>query len=314
MPFISICIPAYKRSAYLQRLLDSIVIQSYQDYEVIVTDDSPDDEVNDMVKSFSDKISIRYHRNEITLGTPANWNAGIGLAKGTWIKLMHDDDWFADATSLQQFADAAMLGKSDFIFSAYNNVFENTKAQKIVFPDKFRLKQAMQEPAVLLAKNFIGHPSVTLHKNDGKFMYDTQMKWLVDIDMYRMRMEEQGFYFIPVALVNIGLSDSQVTAYTKNNGNVEVPEHFHFLEKMGVEKLKNILVYDYNWRFIRNFNIHSVNQLRFFGFNGKVPVVLQSMISTQSKIPRILLKQGVLSKLIMLLHFIMNAKLIKGDK
>lgn len=312
MPFISICIPAYKRSQYLNRLLNSIVIQSYADYEVIVTDDSPDNEVKDLVKSFSAKISIRYHKNESTLGTPANWNAGIRLAKGTWIKLMHDDDWFADASSLQQFADATLPGKSDFIFSAYCNVDENAKTQKIVFPEKFRLKRAMKEPAVLLAKNFIGHPSVTLHKNDGKFMYDTKLKWLVDIDMYRMRMEEQGFYFIPKALINIGISDTQVTAFAKNNSKVEVPEHFHFLEKMGVEKLKNILVYDYNWRFIRNFNIRSANQLREFGFNGEVPTVLQSMISIQSKIPRSFLKIGVFSKLIMFLHFIMNAKLIKN--
>ena len=44
-PLISICIPAYKRIDYLQKLLDSISIQTFKDYEVIVTDDSPDESV-----------------------------------------------------------------------------------------------------------------------------------------------------------------------------------------------------------------------------------------------------------------------------
>ena len=44
-PLISICIPAYKRAAFIKRLLDSIAIQSFQDYEVVITDDSPGDDV-----------------------------------------------------------------------------------------------------------------------------------------------------------------------------------------------------------------------------------------------------------------------------
>jgi glycosyltransferase involved in cell wall biosynthesis len=44
-PLISICIPAYKRTEFLQRLLDSIDIQTFKNFEVIVTDDSPGNDV-----------------------------------------------------------------------------------------------------------------------------------------------------------------------------------------------------------------------------------------------------------------------------
>ena len=48
MPLISICIPAYNRTTYLKRLFESIVDQVFKDFEVIVSDDSPNDSVKDL--------------------------------------------------------------------------------------------------------------------------------------------------------------------------------------------------------------------------------------------------------------------------
>src|SRR4051812_42190862 len=95
-PFISICIPAYKRVAYLQQLLESIAAQTFKDFEVIVTDDSNDDSVRRLADGFSDKLKIKYFKNEVPLGSPGNWNAAVQHATGKWIKIMHDDDWFSE--------------------------------------------------------------------------------------------------------------------------------------------------------------------------------------------------------------------------
>jgi len=99
-PFISICIPTYKRIQYLKRLLNSIAIQNFKDFEVIITDDSPSGDVNDLCDRYKNKIQINYYKNPAPLGTPENWNESIRHAKGEWIKLMHDDDWFANEDSL----------------------------------------------------------------------------------------------------------------------------------------------------------------------------------------------------------------------
>lgn len=308
MPFISICIPAYKRTAYLNRLLQSVLVQDFKDFEVVVTDDSPDTDVKELCSQFESKVPLTYHQNPVALGTPANWNKAISLATGHWIKLMHDDDWFAAPDSLQQFADCAATKNDALIFSAYTNVFENSGQKKLVFPEKLRLLQAQKEPAILVARNFIGPPSVTMHRNDGNFMYDPRLKWLVDIDMYRRRIEANELIYLPRPLVNVGMSDSQVTSYTKNIGAVEIPEHFHFLNKMGIEKLKNILVYDYNWRFIRNFKLRQPEDIRGFGYNGTIPQALLKIMTLQSKLPAAFLKNGISSKILMTLHFLMNRK------
>ena len=103
MPLISICIPAYKNKDFLERLLKSVSIQSFRDFEVIVSDDSPTNELENVCSRYTDIFEIHYYRNNIPLGTHENWNASILKASGKWIKVMHHDDWFSDEESLHFF-------------------------------------------------------------------------------------------------------------------------------------------------------------------------------------------------------------------
>src|SRR5215213_9554314 len=98
--FISICIPAFKRVEYLARLLDSVKKQRFRDFEVIITDDSPAEEVRNLAEKYRYDFELKYSKNASPLGTPENWNAAIRQARGEWIKLMHDDDWFRNEDSL----------------------------------------------------------------------------------------------------------------------------------------------------------------------------------------------------------------------
>ncbi|MFT3903300.1 MAG: glycosyltransferase [Niabella sp.] len=311
-PFISICIPAYQRPQYLKRLLDSIRVQSFTNFEVIITDDSPDDSVYQLFNAYAGIIpTLYYHKNPRPLGTPANWNAAIALAKGQWIKLMHDDDWFAHAGSLQQFADAAKENEGAFIFSAFTNKYENTGIEKVFFPEKVRLKQLKKHPESILSKNIVGHPSTTLYPNDGKYRYDEKLKWLVDIEMYIRILRFSPFVYINKPLVVLGMSDSQVTAHVKSIPEVEIPEHLYFLKKTGSHILKNIWAYDYFWRFIRNFNIVSSTYFEQYDKENAPPEIINRIISFQSKIPRLVLKTGFASKLLMSLHYLANKKYIQ---
>lgn len=95
---VTIVIPTYKRSDYLERLLISISKQTYQDFEVIVVDDhSPNqDDYKIVLEKFKDTFSkLTYLTNEKNSGAPHSRNRGILLAKGKLIALVDDDDeWF----------------------------------------------------------------------------------------------------------------------------------------------------------------------------------------------------------------------------
>jgi glycosyltransferase involved in cell wall biosynthesis len=307
---ISICIPSYKRPENIRRLLGSIAIQTFKDFEIVITDDSPDDSVKRVVDSFSE-LSILYFKNETALGTPANWNKGISLAKGDWIKIMHDDDWFRTSESLETFAQKTNENKA-FIFSQYVTVFESGQERKSNFPLLWK-DLIVNSPLTLLANNVIGAPSVTLINKNFAELYDERMKWRVDIDYYiRLLEKEKGYALINDYLVNIGMSESQVTNYSINNPQVELPEGLLLLKKYGIKPLKNAIVYDAWWRIVRNCNIRRKEQLYDYVPDGQWPKAIIEIVRHQSRVPAKFLKIGILSKLIMLLSRFLNRNIPNG--
>ena len=298
-PLISICIPAYKRVDFLKDLLDSIAIQKFTDFEVIVTDDSPDGAVAALCEQYGSLFPIRHFRNEIALGTPENWNQSIRLARGHWIKLMHDDDSFSSPEALGNFAEAAHANPdSSFIFSAYVNLL-NKKPAAPIFLNSFRQKQLLKDPVTLLSKNVIGPPSVVLHRNDGKCWYDKNLQWLVDMDFYIRYLDATKPVYIREPLINIGINEHQVTKQSSLVAEIEIPEHFAILNKTGTRHLKNILVFDAWWRLFRNLQIRSEEQIRHAGYNGEIPGILSAMIAAQSRYSYKTLRIGIVSKLLM---------------
>lgn len=231
-PLISICVPAYKRPDNVSKLLESISTQSFQNYEIVITDDSPGDELKQVIQKYS-HLNIAYHKNKPALGTPANWNMGISKARGEWIKVIHDDDWLSSPTSLQEFAEATKAGKK-FIFSGYSNIFEDGRSPELkLFPLEMRSK-IINNPLLLLAENVIGPPSVTLIHRSVTEQYDTYMKWRVDIDFYiRLLLKEKDFFAIRKPLVNVGVGESQVTNSCIDKPEVELPEGLLLLKKYG---------------------------------------------------------------------------------
>jgi glycosyltransferase involved in cell wall biosynthesis len=223
---ISICIPAYKRIKYLNRLLDSIERQSYKNFEVIVSDDSDDDSVLNLVNAFKSKYTIQYYSNSPSLGTPANWNSAISKAKGDWIKIMHDDDWFSTKDSLQKFIDATLKGPK-FIYSSYSNYIETEDRFNLIRHNKAQLNHILSQPMLLLSENIIGPPSVTLFHKSILEQYDERMKWRVDLEYYiRVLLKEKKIYYLQDNLINVGVSESQVTNYCINVPKVEIPEGY----------------------------------------------------------------------------------------
>lgn len=308
--FLSICIPAYKRIDYLKRLLDSIAMQDYRDFEVVVADDSPDNSVRELCEVYADKFQLIYHKNEVNLGTPENWNAAIAKATGQWVKLMHDDDWFYDASSLGKFAAVAKQKGNGLIFSAYQNIFLDENRAAFVFPPAFRLKLLKKDPATLLSRNIVGPPSVIMHPNTGQLKYDKKTKWVVDIDFYIRFLANASFHYIPDVLINVGMSQEQVTASCSRVPDVEIPENIYLMDKIGWGTLRNIWVFDSLWRLLRNFQVESIEDIRKNGYTGQLPAFIEKMIRIQNFWGFRILSVGVFSKLIMTLSFLNCKKMI----
>jgi glycosyltransferase involved in cell wall biosynthesis len=90
-PTVTIVVPAYQRLHYLQEALASALKQTYQNFELIVSDDGGSDEIAGYVESLKDP-RLRYRRNTRKLGIAMNNFTAFSDARGKYIASLHDDD------------------------------------------------------------------------------------------------------------------------------------------------------------------------------------------------------------------------------
>jgi tetratricopeptide (TPR) repeat protein len=92
-PFWTVVIPVYNRVEYLLECLASVLVQwpGVADMEILVMDNASTTPIFEWVNSLAGGI-VRYYRNPQNIGGTANYNAGISLARGQWVHVLHDDD------------------------------------------------------------------------------------------------------------------------------------------------------------------------------------------------------------------------------
>lgn len=262
-PKVSICIPSYKQTNYLKKTLDSILIQNYTDYELIITDDTPDNTVKQLIDTYDFKGKLKYYKNPMALGSPQNWNECISKATGEYIKIMHHDDWFTQKDSLQKFILKADQNDPVFIFSEAISYNERENIEKIHTPGEVFLKQLSVNPEFIFLGNLIGPPSSILFRKSDLITFDINLKWLTDIDFYiKILQKTKSFYFIKEPLitsVNNGLHNLTNDCI---NPEVEIFEYFYVFKKLSVKnrndkQYKQVLI-----NLLIKYNINSIEKLK----------------------------------------------------
>jgi glycosyltransferase involved in cell wall biosynthesis len=288
-PKVSICIPAYQEPVLLRRALQSVFDQSFENYEVIITDDSADRAVEKIVKEFLPNTKLRYYKNASRKGTPENWNEAVRLARGEYIKILHHDDWFAYKDSLMQFV--KMLddnAKTDFAFCSSTTCGPDEKMLFIHRPSNKQLKKLRHNPAYLVPHNFIGAPSATIYRKSVNITFDHNLKWVVDIDFYlRILRQNNSFAFCEHPLVNVTTgSANQVTASVMQNGNVQLFEWLTLLKKVSTVSSFSLKQLLFGWTLIRKYNVRSFLDITNIGIEPPIPRSLIAFLFVQKLISR----------------------------
>jgi glycosyltransferase involved in cell wall biosynthesis len=94
MPKVSIILPNYNHAPYLERRVQSILNQTYQDFELIYLDDASTDNSNEIFAKYTDYPRVRTILNSTNSGSPfKQWNKGIRQASGEYIWIAESDDY-----------------------------------------------------------------------------------------------------------------------------------------------------------------------------------------------------------------------------
>lgn len=284
MTKVSICIPTYNQVKYLRQTLDSVLNQTYVDYEIIITDDSSTNIVFDLIQEYRENNKIKYYKNEVTLGSPENWNESIRKASGEYIKIMHHDDYFTTNNSLIEFVE--MLDEnpnSDFAFSAAVAVnIENNKTW-LHCPSNRQIENLYEDPKILFFGNFIGPPSSVIYRRNTNLTYDKKLKWVVDFDFYiRILYNNNSFVFSKTPLItSISGELHNVTRLCKNDKNVEIQEYLYLFYKMSLTD-KYIVFEKKYFKFFMNlfakYKIKSIKEVRETGYCLKIPLIFKFII------------------------------------
>ena len=124
---VSIVLPVYNGERFLSESIDSIIAQTYQNWELIIIDDCSSDNTPAIAKEYADKDNrIRYYRNETNLKLPKGLNRGFSLAKGNYFTWTSDDNRFLP-NAIKVMLDTLIMEQVDLVYASYDIIDENNK-------------------------------------------------------------------------------------------------------------------------------------------------------------------------------------------
>lgn len=300
-PLVSICIPTYERLSFFKKLIQNIESQSFRDYEIVVTDNSESDDIKKYIQQ-SNHSKLRYFRNSPAVSMGENWNRCFEYAEGTWLKMMHDDDYFAHPDALSRFVAATAGKKPGLIFGRLCFNDEDGNRREFDLSPKTLHRIANRPVDLIGTGNRIGNPCNTLIHRDVVCRFNPDLKWIIDFECYiRILSQEAQLYYINETLVEIFYHSGQVTSEVFLNKSIEIPENDYLFDTYFPENLRWFMSFDYFWRKIRNLKIRSENEYVSY-LKGKTTVqpAISAIIRFQRVVPPYILRIGVFSKLLSL--------------
>ena len=117
---VSIIMPSYNTAKFISQTIESVLAQTYTNWELIIVDDCSTDNTDEVVKSFLSDNRIKYIKNEKNSGAAVSRNRALREAKGKWIAFLDSDDlWLPEKLEKQ----ISFMRKNDYYFS-YTNYIE----------------------------------------------------------------------------------------------------------------------------------------------------------------------------------------------
>lgn len=118
---VSIITPSYNTAEYIAETIESVISQTYENWEMIIVDDCSTDNTDEVVKEYLADTRIRYLKNEKNSGAATSRNYALREAKGKWIAFLDSDDiWLPEKLEMQ----IAFMehGGYHFSYTAYEEI------------------------------------------------------------------------------------------------------------------------------------------------------------------------------------------------
>lgn len=201
-PLVSVVLPTYNRAELLPRSVESVLNQTYKNFELIIIDDGSTDNTKEVVQEYAKKDKrVIYLRHKKNKGGSAARNTGIRKANGDYIAFQDsDDEWIYNKLEKQ----IKIIKNSSYSKKViYTSLIKITKTKTYYLPGKNIKKRGGRIYEELLKGNFVGFPTVLINKECFKRvgLLDERFPRNQDWELFLRISKKYPFYFIDEPLL-----------------------------------------------------------------------------------------------------------------
>lgn len=226
---ISVIMPAYNAEKYIKEAIDSILNQTYADFEFIIINDGSSDRTEEIILSYNDP-RIVYVKNEKNLGVASSLNRGLETAGGEYIARMDSDDISMPERFEKQVA-YLKNHESTVVLGTAINSFDG-----IGFQSQKTFSQDLEDMKVdLFFSCGLAHPSVMMRRDVIRELggYDPNYNGLEDYELWCRVIEKYEITTLPDILLRYRIHENQVT----KNPSEEYRTQMHNLKMRQLQQL-----------------------------------------------------------------------------
>lgn len=161
-PLVSVVIPTYNRAEYLREAIESVLAQTYENFELLVLDNCSEDHTTEVVAGFKDN-RIKYLRHQCNIGAEGNWGYGILWAQGEYLSILGDDDQYYPQFLSNRVSAISTSPKISSVFGSFDSWDSNKNILTTVRIDCFDesaddsiLLSGLENVTAVLNGQFIG--------------------------------------------------------------------------------------------------------------------------------------------------------------
>lgn len=200
--FFSIAIPTYEMhgngTSFLEFQFKILEKQSFNSFDIVISDHSSNDDIKNLCQEWSNRLDINYFKNTHGVGkSSANINYALKKATGKWVKVIFQDDFLFNDSSLETlYHHINRYDDTIWVITACEHTRDGINMIRPFYPkwnDKMHL-----------GINTFSSPSVLCVKNDYKLYFNEELVWLMDVDYYKRMCDKYGepYYLNEISVVN----------------------------------------------------------------------------------------------------------------
>lgn len=283
---ISVILPAYNAELYIKEAIDSVLAQTFTNFELIILNDGSTDKTEEIILSYQDS-RIVYVKNEQNLGLIGTLNKGMALAKGKYIARMDADDiclperFAKQVNFLEEHPDYIICGTAAYRF--FNNLTDKKAFYVPINDENIRVRLFFNtgfiHPSVMFRTETIRTHNLSFNDN---YKYAEDYYFWMDLLKYGkgFNLKEKLLYYRVVATSQTAVGNSNIEKRKEIIGNIhrryfrdyhilvddkEIELNFYLTN---ITRMKLLDVQEYNSIYIDNFLKKVIFELKKSGMSN----------------------------------------------